>query len=156
MKSTIPDEPVLESIVLCLMNHYIKRIPIDRNHIDVKLYGVNDQIELTDGKYVKYKICSQLELCLYDEEDDNDYFNLYPRKKSSKTFFYQITHSLMECIQFEFSDGSMEEIKVPLVAQKIYYDVTNDLHLTLAEAYNYSEKQSNDLVNKKAVSINYN
>ena len=52
MKSTIPDEPVLESIVLCLMNHYIKRIPVDRNHIDVKLYGVHDQIELTDGKFV--------------------------------------------------------------------------------------------------------
>lgn len=155
MKSTLPEEPEIENIVLCLMNHYIKRIPADRNHVQVKLYGVNDQIEYAEGTFNKFKICTQFDLCLYDEEDDNDYYNSQPRKKSSKTFFYHINHSLLESIQFEFSDGSVEEIKIPLVSQKIYYDVCNDLHLQLAEPQTFPTGEQNGLITKKAMTINY-
>ncbi len=162
----------VKNICLTLLNHYTKRIPASKNHIQVELFGVGDQIDYSDGIYKKYKICSQLDLCLYEEEDNNDYYNAVNKKNiravlagketenshnpnERKSFFYHINHSLLESIIFEFSDGSIEEIKIPLVAQKIYYDACNDLHLCLAEPQTYITGGQNDLISKKAVTINY-
>lgn len=160
----------VKNICLTLLNHYTKRIPASKNHIQVELFGVGDQIDYSDGIYKKYKICSQFDLCLYEEEDNLDYYS-NTQKKSKKnillgknnsdildnrqSFFYHINHTLLESISFEFSDGSIEEIKIPLVAQKIYYDACNDLHLTLAEPQNYFNIETNGLISRKAVIVNY-
>ncbi len=141
-------ERKLEAIHLVLMNRYCKRIPVSRNHLRFTLYGVNDQLEYAEGIVTRCKTCTQLALCLYEEEDDNDYYSLQPRKKSGKTFFYQVSHSLLERIRFEFTDGSMEEICIPLVSQKICYDVCKDLHLSLTAPQTFPEEPFNGLDSK--------
>ncbi len=142
-------------ISLYLMNHFAKKIPADKDHINLIFYGVNNQIEYSKEGYEKYKVCSQIDLCLCEEEDNDEYYHTLSKKKSNKSYFYQINHSLLEKIVFEFDDDSTEEIKIPLVSQKIYYDAAGDLHLSLAEAYTFPPGQNNDLVSRKAYVINY-